>query len=141
LEAALREVRQRSGGTLLIGWGPAEEGEAKALADALGDAHLIPPTTIRELTYLLSRCDLFIGMDTGPMHLAGLVGTPVVAVFGRSSAAVHGPADHLPGLAIAGADARHWPRRTRAGLEPFADPEPAAVVDAALELLALRRGG
>ncbi len=141
LEAALREVRQRSGGTVLIGWGPAEEGEAKALADALGDAHLIPPTTIRELTYLLSRCDLFIGMDTGPMHLAGLVGTPVVAVFGRSSAAVHGPADHLPGVAIAGADARHWPRRTRAGLEPFTDPEPAAVVDAALELLAMRRGG
>jgi ADP-heptose:LPS heptosyltransferase len=141
LESALREVKVRSGGTLLIGWGPAEEKEAEALADALGDAHLIPPTTIRELTYLLARCDLFIGMDTGPMHLAGLVGTPVVAVFGRSSAAVHGPAEHLPGVAVAGAEARHWPRRTRTGLKPFTDPEPAAVIDAALEVLASRRGG
>lgn len=135
LIAALREVRRATGGTILVGWGPAEEDDARRVSENLADAVTIPPTTIGELAYLLSRCDLFIGMDTGPMHISALVGTPVVAVFGRSSAEVHGPADHLPGRAVAGVDARHWPRRKRAGLEPFTDPPPEAVVDVALELL------
>lgn len=135
LERAVREVRVRTGGTILVGWGPAEREEAGVFAAALA-APLIPPATIRELTYLLAGCDLFIGMDTGPLHLAGLVGTPAVAVFGRSDPAIHGPAGHLLGRAIAGPDARDWPRRRRAGLAPFPGPEPGAVVEAALQVLA-----
>ncbi|HUP01410.1 MAG TPA: glycosyltransferase family 9 protein [Gemmatimonadota bacterium] len=137
LERALADLRERTGGTVLVGWGPAEESAAAALARSLG-ARLIPPTTIAGLTYLLSRCDLFIGMDTGPMHLAGLVGTPVVAVFGRSSPAIHAPAAHLPGRAVAGPEARHWPRRKRGGLHPFTEPEPEEVVEAAIAVLAER---
>lgn len=34
-----------------------------------------------ELTELLRRCQLFVGNDTGPMHLAAAVGTPCLAVF------------------------------------------------------------
>jgi ADP-heptose:LPS heptosyltransferase len=134
LRVALATIRERTGGTVLVGWGPAEEEEARRLAAELG-APFIPPTSIRELAHLIARCDLFVGMDTGPMHLAGLMGTPVVAVFGRSDPRVHGPADHLPGRAVAGPGARHWPTRKRAGLEPFVEPEPAAVVEAALEVL------
>jgi ADP-heptose:LPS heptosyltransferase len=36
------------------------------------------------LAALLARLDLLITGDTGPMHLAGAVGTPVVAIFGPS---------------------------------------------------------
>ena len=39
------------------------------------------------LAALLERCDLFVTGDTGPMHLAGAVGTPVVAIFGPSDPA------------------------------------------------------
>ena len=138
LERALTEVRERTGGTVLIGWGPAEEGDARALARSLG-AMLIPATSIGALACLIGRCDLFIGMDTGPMHLAGLVGTPVVAVFGRSSPRIHGPAGYLPGRAVSAGDAREWSTRERAGLGPFTGPEPGAVVEAALELLAESR--
>jgi ADP-heptose:LPS heptosyltransferase len=74
-------------------------------------------------------------MDTGPMHLAGVMGTPAVAVFGRSDPRVHGPAPYLPGKVVAGPDARHWPTRGRRGLEPFLLPEPEQVVEAALEVL------
>jgi heptosyltransferase II len=39
-------------------------------------------TAIAELPALLSRCQLFIGNDSGAMHVASAVGLPVVAIFG-----------------------------------------------------------
>ena len=39
-------------------------------------------TEIADLPALLSRCSLFIGNDSGAMHVAGAVGLPIVAVFG-----------------------------------------------------------
>jgi ADP-heptose:LPS heptosyltransferase len=43
------------------------------------------------LAALLSRLDLFITGDTGPMHLAAAVGAPVVALFGPSNPLRYGP--------------------------------------------------
>jgi ADP-heptose:LPS heptosyltransferase len=40
---------------------------------------------------LLERLRLFITCDTGPMHLAAAIGTPVVALFGPSDPARYGP--------------------------------------------------
>jgi ADP-heptose:LPS heptosyltransferase len=66
--------------------------EGASVIDASGEADL--PT----LAALLERLDLFITGDTGPMHVAGAVGTPVVAVFGPSDPAryaLRGPADRV----------------------------------------------
>lgn len=41
--------------------------------------------SLKELGALSSRATLFVGVDTGPMHIAAAVGTPVVALFGPSS--------------------------------------------------------
>jgi heptosyltransferase-2 len=43
-------------------------------------------TAIAELPALLSRCQLFIGNDSGAMHVASAVGVPVVAIFGPTDA-------------------------------------------------------
>jgi lipopolysaccharide heptosyltransferase II len=43
---------------------------------------LVGKTAIADLPALLSQCHLFIGNDSGAMHVAAAVGLPVVAVFG-----------------------------------------------------------
>ncbi len=48
-------------------------------------------TNLRQLAALLSRCDLLVSADTGPMHIAAGVGTPVVALFGPTDPRRTGP--------------------------------------------------
>src|SRR3984893_4505132 len=43
---------------------------------------LVGATSMAELPALLSRCQLFVGNDSGAMHVAAAVGLPVVAIFG-----------------------------------------------------------
>lgn len=55
------------------------------IVDLVGDADLV------SLAAWLSRCTIFVTGDTGPMHLAAAVGTPVVAVFGPSDERRYAP--------------------------------------------------
>ncbi len=48
-------------------------------------------TSLRELMSLISECDVFVTNDSGPMHIAYAVGTPVTAIFGSTSAELTGP--------------------------------------------------
>lgn len=48
-------------------------------------------TRLDELRSLFTTADLFIGFDSGPMHIAALSGVPVVAMMGPQSPAVFGP--------------------------------------------------
>jgi len=51
-------------------------------------------TSIADLPALLSRCQLFVGNDSGAMHVAAAVGLPVVAIFGPTDP--HGTAPITP---------------------------------------------
>lgn len=76
----------------LIIWGPDEKPLAEKIVNTMREnGRLAPPTTIKELAYLLSRCELYIGNDTGPMHLAAAMGAGVVGLFGPSDPARVGP--------------------------------------------------
>ena len=46
---------------------------------------------IKELSALLEKCDLFIGNDSGPLHLAAALGLPTVSIFGPSDHLISGP--------------------------------------------------
>ena len=47
--------------------------------------------TLKQLAALSQRADLFIGVDTAPMHIAAAVKTPVIALFGPSGEFNWGP--------------------------------------------------
>ena len=51
--------------------------------------NLAGQTSLRELAALLERSTVLISNDSGPVHLASAVGTPVVALFGTSDAGSH----------------------------------------------------
>ncbi len=75
-----------------------------------GYVDLAGRTTLRALASVLAACDLLVTADTGPMHIAVAVGTPVVALFGATDPARHGPYgarnvvlhDPAPGAMVAG---------------------------------------
>ncbi|MDD5556501.1 MAG: lipopolysaccharide heptosyltransferase II [bacterium] len=56
-----------------------------------GAVNLAGGTTIMDLAAVARRCAVFVSNDTGPMHLAAAVGTPVVAVVGPTDPAETGP--------------------------------------------------
>jgi heptosyltransferase-1 len=75
----------------LVNYGPGEEDLFRAvLAASEGQAR---PTkgTITDLIALTRRARLFIGGDTGPLHLAAALQVPVVAIFGPTDPARNGP--------------------------------------------------
>jgi lipopolysaccharide heptosyltransferase I len=88
----IRQIGDATGATMMILWGPGEEEEARRLAEAAGiHAALACPTTVPQLLALLKRADLYIGGDTGVMHLAAFARLPVVAIFGPTDHLVNGP--------------------------------------------------
>lgn len=71
----------------LIG-GPGAANDARAVKDTMKHKplDLSGGTSVSELAALLKRCVLFISNDSGPVHAASAVGTPVIAIFGRKDA-------------------------------------------------------
>ena len=77
----------------LVVWAGAEE---RKMAEAVvhgadGAAVLSPPTTLNELASLSRLATLFIGSDTGPLHIAAAVGTHCVGLYGPMPAKRNGP--------------------------------------------------
>jgi heptosyltransferase-1 len=58
---------------------------------APGCRNLAGQTTLPELAALYARCAVVVTNDTGPMHIAAAVGTPVVAIFGPTDPLLTGP--------------------------------------------------
>lgn len=63
----------------------------QTVARANGAATLAPQTSLTELAELARRSVMFVGCDTGPMHISAAVGTPCVALFGTTLPSVCGP--------------------------------------------------
>ena len=55
------------------------------------EINIIPAVNLRVLAGVLKKSRLFIGNDSGMMHLASMVGTPIVAIFGPGNVGTTGP--------------------------------------------------
>ncbi len=68
---------------LLAAGSEAERESAKRIAKA-SNARLLPKMSLNALKYAVSRCDLLIGADTGPSHMAWAMNRPSVLLFGST---------------------------------------------------------
>jgi heptosyltransferase-1 len=75
----------------LINFGPGEEDLARAVESSSHNSAEAVSCSIAELIALTRRAKLFIGGDTGPMHLAAALHVPVVGIFGPTNPARNGP--------------------------------------------------
>jgi ADP-heptose:LPS heptosyltransferase len=76
----------------VVTWGPGEEKLAdRVVAESAGAARRAFPTTLLEYVELARRARLVVAADTGPLHLAGAAGAPVVGIFGPTDPARNGP--------------------------------------------------
>lgn len=75
----------------LVNFGPGEEGLALAVRESSGGIAQPVSCSITQLIALTRRAQLFVGGDTGPMHLAAALKIPVVAIFGPTDPARNGP--------------------------------------------------
>ncbi len=75
----------------VVNFGPGEEDLARTLVAASNGGAISLRSSLAELIALTRRSTLFIGGDTGPMHLAAALRVPVVAIFGPTNPARNGP--------------------------------------------------
>jgi ADP-heptose:LPS heptosyltransferase len=83
---------ERHGVSVVVIWGPGEEEQArKILEEMKHPGFLIPPTTLKQLGAVLNRCAIMVSNDSGPLHIAAAVGTPVLGIYGPTNPALQGP--------------------------------------------------
>jgi heptosyltransferase II len=95
-EAAVRVAAQAPVQWVLFGT-PKDAEIGEQIAAGLGDScvNRIGQTTLDQLILALRECRVLLTNDTGTMHLASLLGVPVVAIFGSTEPSLTGPlGDH-----------------------------------------------
>jgi len=93
-----RELARLRGGTIVLTGATSDRPLVSAVAAQLGGISTIDvcgTLDLVDLAAVLSRLDVLVTGDTGPMHLAAAVSTPVVALFGPADPRRYGPSSPL----------------------------------------------
>jgi lipopolysaccharide heptosyltransferase I len=94
-----RELEMKLGVRVVLIQGPGEKSIAEEAARAAAPARpAILATTIEELMGLVAHARCVVAVDSGPLHLAAALGTPVMGLYGPTDPARNGP--FVPGAAI-----------------------------------------
>ena len=90
--AVAQWLRRAHGLNSVVTWGPGDETMAAAVVEgSSGAAELAPSTSIADLIAIVREAALMVSGDTGPVHLAAAVGTPVVGIYGPTDPVRNGP--------------------------------------------------
>jgi heptosyltransferase I len=87
-------LRARHGLRSVVAWGPGEKMLAEAIVSGSeGAAVMAPALPLIDLVALLRDARLMVSGDTGPTHIAGALGVPIVAPYGPTNPERNGPWD------------------------------------------------
>jgi heptosyltransferase-1 len=118
----------------LVNFGPGEDELGESVEAASAGAARKISCSVSELVALTRRARLFVGGDTGPMHLAAALQVPVVGIFGPTNPARNGPfGTHSVVLRSAASTTSH--ARLREPEKGLLEIIPEEVVSAARQLL------
>ena len=137
--AVARQLRARHGLVSFVLWGLDEAPLADAIvADADGAAARAPQTSLGDLMAVSARARLMVSGDTGPLHIAAAVGTPLVGLYGPTWPERNGPwdADDIVVSRAATCECHHKRQCRRSGTMCINEIAVEEVVDAASRRLA-----
>lgn len=124
----------------ILNCGPGEENLAREAEAASEGAATAMKCSISELIALTRRARLFVGGDTGPLHLAAALRVPVAAIFGPTDPARNGPYG-TRSVVLRNPVSPTTHARRSAPDEGMLEITAEAVVEAARRLLAEGNGG
>ena len=77
---------------ILVLWGPGDESDAEFIKSNLQEHCLLAPkSTLPQMAAMISKCDIVIANDSGPMHISAALGVPTLGIFGPTNPKAHGP--------------------------------------------------
>jgi len=133
------QLRARSGLPSLVTWGPNEHDLADQVIAASGGAAIAaPPTAVADLAVIMRDAALVVSGDTGPLHIAAAMGTPLVGLYGPTWPERNGPwhpDDQV--ISRAGGCVCHHKRQCRRGAPCIDEIEVSEVLTAAERRLSL----
>lgn len=84
-------LAESAGLAAVLSWGPGDEPRVDRMAAHLPDARRLPALPPHGLARVIAAAEIFIGGDTGPLHLADAVGARTLALFGPTDPDRNGP--------------------------------------------------
>ena len=87
----IKRLNQEHYNIILIGKGKEEEERGRYLENLFGVHNFVGTLSIKEILYVIAHSDVYFGADSGPLHLASLTQTPIVALYGPNIPEVSGP--------------------------------------------------
>lgn len=106
-EAVTKPGAALEGATVALFGGPGDEATTAAVASGIDSTDVIDlagQLTIAETGACLAQARLFVGNDSGLMHMAAAAGVPTLGLFGPTDEGVYGPwGDHARSVRAGGA--------------------------------------
>lgn len=85
-------VIENFGARILLVWGPGDHNEAMEIIKLMKHKVILAPLTdIRKMGALISKCNVLIANDSGPMHISTALKIPVLSLHGPTSPSLQGP--------------------------------------------------